>query len=647
MLDADPGVWIDDTPSNELTGSTVRLDNLLPGTTYSFTFDVTAIGSCDAPEMPVVTITINDTSAPTATATQEFCDAATVADLVATGTTIQWYDDATGGTPLVETTALIDGETYYATQTDATTGCESSVRTLVTATIYVTPNSGGLAPTGISECNNTTIDLNSGLDGTQDNTGTWYEGPDNTGIVVASPTTYDITGFTAGAYQFTYYITASSPCVDASTTITVNIDEPLTAGISNGDRTFCSSDGIFNLDSNLTGASPGGEWTFNSTPVSNQFDPSNGQSGTYTYTTNNTCGSSSESFDITVIPAPNAGTDNTALICVIDGPTDLFTYLGAADTVGTWSPSLVSGTGVFDPLVDTGGVYRYTVTANSPCTTDAFAEITVTVSDISPPVVNNATMEFCLVDNPTVADLDSALTVTGTITWYEDAALTTQLNATDTLVDGEDYHATQRNASGCESSISVQVDVIVNDTPTPTIDNLATEYCINDGPTINDLSLNITEYDASTDNIIWYDAAIGGSTISSSSLLNHDTTYYAVLVDATTGCESSVRLPVTTDLTSCGKLILPDGFSPNDDGTNDTYDFDNLHILYPDFVIEIFNRYGSIVYKGNANTPRFDGTSNQSRTIGSGDLPVGVYYYIFNFNDGENKPEQGRLYLSR
>ena len=256
-------------------------------------------------------------------------------------------------------------------------------------------------------------------------------------------------------------------------------------------------------------------------------------------------------------------------------------------------------------------------------------------------------MEFCLVDNPTVADLDSALTVTGTITWYEDAALTTQLNATDTLVDGEDYHATQRNASGCESSISVQVDVIVNDTPTPTIDNLATEYCINDGPTINDLSLNITEYDASTDNIIWYDAAIGGSTISSSSLLNHDTTYYAVLVDATTGCESSVRLPVTTDLTSCGKLILPDGFSPNDDGTNDTYDFDNLHILYPDFVIEIFNRYGSIVYKGNANTPRFDGTSNQSRTIGSGDLPVGVYYYIFNFNDGENKPEQGRLYLSR
>ncbi|MDO5972451.1 gliding motility-associated C-terminal domain-containing protein [Flavivirga aquimarina] len=645
--DADSGIWIDDTPSNELSGSIVNLDRLLPGMTYSFTFDVTAIGGCDTPEMPMVTIIINDTPVPTANATQEFCDAATVGDLIATGTTIQWYDDATGGTPLDGTLALINGENYFATDTDAATGCESSTRTEVTVTIHQSPNAGIAANPGILECNNTTINLFDGLDGTQDGGGTWYEGPDNTGTVVATPTTYDITGFSANNYQFTYYVTASLPCVDDSTTITVTIEGPLSAGTSNGDPTFCSTDGIFDLDSNLTGASPGGEWTFNSAVITDQFDPATGQSGTYTYTTSNACGNSSTSFDISVTPAPNAGTSGSALICVIDGPTDLFTFLGTADTGGTWSPSLASGTGVFDPLVDTNGVYTYTVTANAPCLTDAIADITVTVSDITPPVVNNATMEFCLVDNPTVANLDAALTVTGTITWYEDVALTTQLNATNTLVDGEDYYATQRNAAGCESSISVQVDVIVNDTPTPTILDSGIEYCINDGPTINDLSLNITEYNAATDNIIWYDAETGGTAISSSSLLDHDTTYYAVLVDATTGCESSVRLVLTTDLTSCGKLILPDGFSPNGDGTNDTYDFDNLHVLYPDFIIEIFNRYGNIVYKGNANTSRFDGTSNQSGTIGSGDLPVGVYYYIFYFNDNENKPEQGRLYLSR
>jgi gliding motility-associated-like protein len=173
------------------------------------------------------------------------------------------------------------------------------------------------------------------------------------------------------------------------------------------------------------------------------------------------------------------------------------------------------------------------------------------------------------------------------------------------------------------------------------------EYCINDDPTINDLTLNITEYVASTNNVIWYDADVNGSVISDSSILTNLTTYYAALVDASSGCESSVRLTVTPDLTSCGVLRLPDGFSPNGDGVNDTYEVDNLAILYPNFEIEIYNRYGNLVYKGNASTPRFDGKSNQSRTTVKGDLPVGMYYYIFNFNDGENKPKQGHLYLSR
>ncbi|NMH87549.1 gliding motility-associated C-terminal domain-containing protein [Flavivirga algicola] len=638
------GTWNDDDTSGALSGNEVTIDGLAIGT-YNFTFDVDAIGICDDPDV-TVSIIINDTSVPTATASQAFCDAASITDLVATGTTIQWYDDATGGSPLDGTTALIDGETYYATQTNATTGCESSIRTEVIATIYQSPNAGVANSPGVSECNNTTINLFDGLDGSQDSGGTWYEGPDNTGTVVVNPTTYNVTGFSTNNYQFTYYVVAASPCIDDSTTITVSIEEPLNAGTDNI-LDACSTDGTTDLFTLLGTADPGGTWSPALTSGTGVFDPAVDSGDTYLYTHTNACGTSSSQVVVTVTQAPNAGTSNTTLICVIDGPTDLFTYLGGADTGGTWSPALTSGTGVFDPLVDSDGVYRYTVTANSPCTTDAFAEITVTVSDISPPVINNATMEFCLVDNPTVADLDSAITVTGTVIWYEDVALTMPLNVTDILVDGEDYYATQTNASGCESSISAQVDVIVNDTPTPTLINTAIEYCINDGPTIIDLSLNITEYNASTDNIVWYDAATNGTVVSGNAILDHDNTYYAALVDATTGCESSVRLAVTTDLTACGKLILPDGFSPNGDGTNDTYDFDNLHILYPDFVIEIFNRYGNIVYKGNSNTPRFDGTSNQSRTVGNGDLPVGVYYYIFYFNDGENKPEQGRLYLSR
>ena len=106
-------------------------------------------------------------------------------------------------------------------------------------------------------------------------------------------------------------------------------------------------------------------------------------------------------------------------------------------------------------------------------------------------------------------------------------------------------------------------------------------------------------------------------------------------------------MAITPDLSSCGILRLPDGFSPNGDGVNDTFEVNNLSVIYPNFIMEIYNRYGNLVYKGGASTPRFDGKSNQSKFISTGDLPVGVYYYIFYFNNGTNNPEQGHLYLSR
>ncbi|MEL0455117.1 gliding motility-associated C-terminal domain-containing protein [Flavobacteriaceae bacterium SZ-1-7] len=637
------GTWNDDDNSLALSGNTVTLDGLAQGT-YNFTYDVDAIGSCDDVNV-TVSIVINDTSRPTAASPQEFCDTGTVADLVATGTAIQWYDAATGGTPLASTTALIDGQTYYATQTDATTGCESSVRTPVSATIYTSPNAGGPNSTAIIACNNdNNIDLFTALDGTQDSGGTWNN---DDGVGSLSGNTFDATGVSAGTYSFTYTVIASSPCVDDSETITITIEEPLNPGTNGVPLDLCSNNGTVDLFTQLGGTpDTGGTWSPALTSGTGVFDPLVDVPGTYTYSLINACGTVSSSIDVSVTIAPNAGADAAAALCAIDAPIDLFTLLGnAAQSGGTWSPALTSGTGVFDPSIDAPGIYTYTVAAVSPCSPDATADISVTVDDTPMPTVANGNPEFCLVDGPVVSDLDSTISSTGTINWYEDAVLTLPLNGTEALVDGEDYYATQTNTSGCESSTSVQINVTINDAPTPSLADASMEYCINDDPTIASLSSNLN-YDSSQYSVAWYDAATGGSTYSSDSSLTNST-YYAALIDVTTGCESSVRLAVTPDLTACGKLQLPDGFSPNNDGVNDTYDVDNLAFLYPNFEIEIYNRNGNMVYKGNAGTPRFDGTANQSRVISKGDLPVGVYFYIFKFNDGQNKPEQGRLYLSR
>lgn len=92
----------------------------------------------------VVNIFNNPTPKPTVNATQNFCvqQNATVANLSVTGTNVKWYANPILGNTISSTTPLMNGSTYYATQT--VNSCESE-RTPVTVNIIATP-----APTGNS-----------------------------------------------------------------------------------------------------------------------------------------------------------------------------------------------------------------------------------------------------------------------------------------------------------------------------------------------------------------------------------------------------------------------------------------------------------------------------------------------------------------
>ena len=93
---------------------------------------------CESISRTAVTATITNTpSAPSGTATQVFCasDLPTVANLTATGSSIQWYAASSGGSPLSTSTALVNNTIYYATQT--VSGCESTSRFAVTASLVI------------------------------------------------------------------------------------------------------------------------------------------------------------------------------------------------------------------------------------------------------------------------------------------------------------------------------------------------------------------------------------------------------------------------------------------------------------------------------------------------------------------------------
>ncbi len=91
--------------------------------------DIIATSSMPA----TITVSVNETTAPTGDANQDFCASSdpTVADLMATGENIQWYATSNSTTALEATEALVDGNTYYATQTTSL-GCVSLERFAVT-----------------------------------------------------------------------------------------------------------------------------------------------------------------------------------------------------------------------------------------------------------------------------------------------------------------------------------------------------------------------------------------------------------------------------------------------------------------------------------------------------------------------------------
>ncbi len=94
------------------------------------------VNSCES-SRTAVSVTINAVAAPTGNTSQLFSQGATVADLVANGTSIVWFasqaDAIANVNPLVPTTVLVNNTTYYAMQT--VNSCRSTSPLAVTVSI--------------------------------------------------------------------------------------------------------------------------------------------------------------------------------------------------------------------------------------------------------------------------------------------------------------------------------------------------------------------------------------------------------------------------------------------------------------------------------------------------------------------------------
>lgn len=74
-------------------------------------------------------------------------------------------------------------------------------------------------------------------------------------------------------------------------------------------------------------------------------------------------------------------------------------------------------------------------------------------------------------------------------------------------------------------------------------------------------------------------------------------------------------------------IIIPNVFTPNADGKNDFWVIENLD-KYPNAVVEVFNRWGDVVFRSKGYDSPWDGYFNGKR------LSPGCYYYNIILNTG-------------
>lgn len=107
------------------------------------------------------------------------------------------------------------------------------------------------------------------------------------------------------------------------------------------------------------------------------------------------------------------------------------------------------------------------------------------------------------------------------------------------------------------------------------------------------------------------------------------------------GCYSITSFWLTTR--NCPPIVY-NYISANTDGYNDVFTIDGLDNIFLNYRIEIYNRWGKLIWNGNPNTEKWSGTAQNG--ILSEKVPDGTYYYLLFLNDPNYpKPLSGYVFL--
>jgi len=309
--------------------------------------------------------------------------------------------------------------------------------------------------------------------------------------------------------------------------------------------------------------------------------------------------------------------------------------LGRATSAGlayNWQPATsLSNTSIAQPIATptVTTTYYLTATLNGGCA----KQDTVTVTVVNANAGNDTTL--CKGSSVTLGT--TALTGV-TYNWLPTTGLNNATLAQPTATPTSTTTYTLiASANGCTQTDAVSITVLPFQTP---ISNAGTAQTICLGDTLNIGATATVGY-----KYVWQpNINLSDASSANPFAFPKQTTLYTLTVMDTAStylCKTTSKDSVLITIDECPP-ILPNVFTPNGDGVNDVFIINNLT---PGSTINIYNRWGTLVWNPSPLERGRGEAFWDGRTPAGLPCVEGVYYYIVNLPDG--KMYKGFLELLR
>jgi gliding motility-associated-like protein len=411
-----------------------------------------------------------------------------------------------------------------------------------------------------------------------------------------------------------YSVTLTNACGSVTQQISLNDGPSTSLNLSTTSNSICAGD-----QATLTAIGNGSiNW---STGAMNTNSIVINTPSVYSATLSNICGTSIQQITVSPVAPPDIQISASPSAICSGGSSTLIAF-GIAPASYSWTgissqPSIViNATGI------------YSAVAFNNCGT-SLATIQIVPQPQASLSVSATTTVLCPGEQTTITA--NGVNGNNTYTWSSSPT-----NTTNQLIIGTPgvYTVTYGNQCG---SVSETIQIILS--------NVQASFSLSPNSGMPPLTVNFTNTSVNYISNSWDFGNGNFSPAANPSSQNYTQPgIYTItlVVSDNNGCTSIVTQ--TIEVLDIPFGPIPQLVSPDGDGKNDFFEIKGIS-KFPNNELEIYNRWGNLVYKKQGYMNEWDGRPNVNGSMGKNLLPSATYFYILKLGDSNNTTYKGFLHL--